>query len=131
LRVLEDLRCFSQTPFPHDAYPPYAFTSFAGEFGVSGDFFTPPSSIFGDDFVIWGGVGFTELVGVPVGYISGRAINSGMVFNGATIAGFTMIPGTYNYNLPSDTVTLHIIPEPSVVLLIGLGLAGLAARKGL
>jgi hypothetical protein len=73
-----------------------------------------------------------EVVGLPVGYTSGAPINSGMVFSDATIAGLTMIPGTYNYALPYDTITLVIegqapaIPEPSTIAIWSLlGLAGL------
>lgn len=111
----------------------YAMTSFAGAFGSSGAFFSSPSSVSGDDFFIWGNGGGTEQVGVPVGYISGSAISSGMVFAGATISGFTMIPGTYLYNIPNDTITLNIvaIPEPETyaMLLAGLGLLGFIARR--
>jgi hypothetical protein len=112
----------------------YALTSFAGPFGTSTNFFNPPSSVSGDDFFIWGQSGATEQVGVPVAYISGDPISSGMVFSGATIAGFTMIPGTYVYTLPNDTITLIIgggarVPEPATVGLLCLALAGLAVAR--
>ena len=112
----------------------YALTSFAGAFGTSLTYFSTPSSTSGDNFFIWGQSGATEQVGLPVGYVSGSAINSGMIFNSATIAGFTMTPGTYLYALPNDTITLNIgaasgVPEPGTFALIGFGLAGLAALR--
>ena len=100
----------------------FALTSVDLPFGTSTTLFSPPSSSTGDDFLIWGAGGGTPQVGVSSGYISGSAINSGMVFNGATFASLTLIAGTYNFAIPNDTIVLNIggggaIPEPGTLMI--------------
>ena len=119
----------------------YALTTFDGPFGTSTSGQKPDSST-GDDFYIWSGATSTGIaqVGVPLGYVSGSAIDSQMVFNGATIAGLTMIPGIYNYAIPNDTIVLNIrrndvVPEPGTTLiwtvLAGTGLVVSTRRRRL
>jgi hypothetical protein len=105
----------------------YAMTTFDGPFGTSSHFFDHPTSTTGDHFLIWAQGGATEQIGLNLGYVSGTNISSEMVFAGATIAGFTMIPGTYHYAIPNDTITLAIgqantVAEPTSLVLIGIGL---------
>jgi hypothetical protein len=58
-----------------------------------------------------------------------------MVLTGQSIAGMTLIPGTYTFALPADTITLEIdnnnVPEPASLALMlgGLAAAGLTARR--
>lgn len=123
-------------PGPGGPVDDYALTSFAGAFGTNATFITPPDASSGDNFFIWGDSGVIAQVGVTSGYISGSPISSGMEFDGATIAGFGMTPGTYEYTLPNDVITLNIgavsnVPEPAscAVLFAGLGLLSAVRRR--
>jgi hypothetical protein len=113
----------------------YAMTSYAGPFGTSETFFSWPTSVYGDDFFIWGQAGLTAQVGVPVGYVSFAPISSGMVFSGVTIASLSLTPGTYVYTIPNDEIILRIgsaspVPDPgSSLLLFGIGLVGVRAWR--
>lgn len=118
-------------PGPGGATTTYVLTSFDNSFGSSGTFFDSPTSFSGDSFFIWGQSGGTENVGVASGYVSGGAISSGMVFGGTTIAALDLIPGTYLFTLPNDTITLNIaaVPEPATLLLLVGGLAAAGVRR--
>jgi hypothetical protein len=82
----------------------YRLISTTLPFGTSTNYFTSGLTS-GDGFSIWGFSGGTPLVGLASGYTSGDAISSSMVLTGQSIAGMTLIPGTYTFALPADTIT--------------------------
>jgi hypothetical protein len=83
-------------------------------FGTSGNLYDSGLTLTGDAFLIWGDLGGAPLVGVPEGYTSGAPISSFMSLAGQTIAGMSLIPGSYTFDLPNDTITLEIgVPEPA------------------
>jgi len=109
----------------------YQLTSVSVPFGTSGNYFTS-SITSGDTFSIWGfAAGRQPLVGVSTGYTSGTPISADMMLPGQTIAGMTLIPGTYTFTIPSDTITLNItgigssVPEPSTLAMMLNGFAAL------
>jgi hypothetical protein len=111
----------------------YALTSVQVPFGTDTNFYSP-STTTGTGFAIWGFGGGQPLVGVPLDYVSGSPISADMRFVGQTIAGLSLIPGTYTFTVPSDTIILSIggtagVPEPRTFALFGLGLAGLLASR--
>jgi PEP-CTERM motif len=96
-------------------------------FGTSGNTYASVLTLTGDPFVIWGNLGGTPLVGVPAGYTSGL-ISAFTEIGGETIADMTLIPGTYTFSLPNDTITLDItgspVPEPATWAMMLIGFAG-------
>lgn len=111
----------------------YRLTGTTLPFGGSTAFFA--SDITGGDaFSIWGNDGGPPLVGLPRGYTSFRRMSGSMVLPGETLAGMSLIPGTYLFDLPADRITLNIfvVPEPPGWLLMlagGLCTAFLGHRR--
>jgi len=94
---------------------------------------TPMDSGSGDRVIIspLGG-----LLGVPVGYVSGAALNSTSIINGATFDTLGMSRGQYVWTWGSganaDSFTLNVIPAPLPLALLATGgLIGLGLRKKL
>jgi hypothetical protein len=114
----------------------YDLTSVSLPYGTSGPYFTS-SSTSGDAFSIWGFNGGQPQVGVSTGYTSGTPISADMTIAGQTIAGMTLIAGTYTFTIPNDTIILEIggsrVPEPSTwtMMLSGFAALGLAGYRRL
>jgi hypothetical protein len=104
-----------------------------------------PTSGTGDRFGLVGGG--TNDIAVPVGYVSGSPLSGTLFYANQTFATLGVTPGTYVWSwtnppglLPldavdhSDSLTLQIgpttaTPEPASLTLLGLGLAGMGARR--
>jgi hypothetical protein len=90
-----------------------------GIFGTGS--YTTPTSATGVPF---GVSGWTNEIGVPIGYTSGTTISGTSTFSGETIGMLGLTPGTYTYTWdgggPDHTLTVQIgsaVPEPSTAML--------------
>ena len=80
----------------------------------------------------------TGFVYVPQGYVNGSALSGSTTFANRTFTSLGLTAGTYNFSIPSDTITLIVpgtgagaVPEPSTwaMMLIGFGGIGYSMRR--
>ncbi|QJU57684.1 PEP-CTERM sorting domain-containing protein [Sphingomonas sp. AP4-R1] len=83
--------------------------------------------------------GFTPMqIFLPLGFVSGGAVNSAATYTFLTIASMELIVGNYTYTSAADSISLHIgqaapsaVPEPAswAMMVAGFGLLGAAMRR--
>lgn len=112
----------------------YSGISGPANFGSGGSFFAGSST--GDVIGLDGGGGSGGSVFLPPGYVSGTLLSGGATWDNTTLSGLGVIAGVYKWTWGSgqhaDSLTLYAgvpaptAPEPGSVLLMGLGIAGIA-----
>ena len=102
----------------------YGLTLNPGAFGTGG--FLNGNPDFGDRFGI-DVINIGGFITVPTGYVSGDLLSGSTLFSGQSFASLGLVPGTFEYGIPNDTLTVQVdrIPEAPMISLFGLGLAGL------
>lgn len=71
---------------------------------------------------------------VPRNYVSGTALSGTATWNNTSFATFGLLAGssytwTFGNGVNADTVTVHVVPEPSSLTLLGMATAALLARR--
>lgn len=107
------------TMTPADGTPAFGTAGFVG----GGASVVP---VFGDAFQFNATSGRLEL---PDGYVSGTELNATMTFENFTVDDFGITPSSYSL-LGGQTINIGtVVPEPSVVGLLGMGLIGCVFRR--
>jgi PEP-CTERM motif len=113
-----------------------AFTAVSGpsSFGSGGFFAASTGS--GDTVGISVSGVISDVLFLPVNYVSGASLSDSATWDNATIASLGLTPGTYTWTWGSgasaDSFTVQIdasAPEPGSLALFGAGLIGLAALR--
>ena len=67
-------------------------------------------------------------------YVLGTAVTGTLTWNNKTLSSMGVATGSYVWGWSTDSITLNVVPEPSSLSLVALGLGGLIAwnrrRKG-
>jgi hypothetical protein len=95
-------------------------------FGTGGT--STPSSGSGSDFLFVPG----EQLVLPQGYVSDTALTDSSTYANSTFASLGITPGNYTWTWDENQNSLVlnvIVPEPSSLLLFGVGMFGIVARR--
>lgn len=76
----------------------------------------------------------TSNIMIDQSYVLGTAVTGTLTWNNKTFSSLGVATGSYVWGWSSDSITLNVVPEPSSLSLVALGLGGLIAwnrrRKG-
>jgi hypothetical protein len=110
----------------------YRLSSSAGPFGTNTSYSRPTTNTVTNFGIVNNLSGGPQLI-ISSTFESGSSVSGGMTFSGQTFTTLGLTPGTYDYSLPNDKVTLIIagqsVPVPATIALLGLGLVGIGAAR--
>lgn len=69
----------------------------------------------------------TNNIMIDQSYALGTAVTGTLTWNNKTLSSMGVATGSYVWGWSSDSITLNVVPEPSYLSLVALGLGGLIA----
>ena len=62
-------------------------------------------------------------------YVLGTAVTGTLTWNNKTFSSMGVATGSYVWGWSTDSITLNVVPEPSALSLLAIGLGGLAMMR--
>ena len=59
-----------------------------------------------------GGASGNDVIFLPTGYTSGDTVSGSSIWSGVTLANLNLVPGSYTFVYPSDSITFNVLTAP-------------------
>ena len=110
----------------------YTATTYPSNFGTSTSLLQANSST-ASTTMMFRNLSSNNII-IDQSYVPGTAVTGTLTWNNQTFNSMGVATGSYVWGWSSDSITLNVVPEPSSLSLVALGLGGLIAwnrrRKG-
>jgi len=110
----------------------YTATTYPSNFGTSTSLLQANSST-ASTTMMFRNLSSNNII-IDQSYVPGTAVTGTLTWNNQTFNSMGVATGSYVWGWSTDSITLNVVPEPSSLSLVALGLGGLIAwnrsRKG-
>jgi len=110
----------------------YTATTYPSNFGTSTSLLQANSST-ASTTMMFRNLSSNNII-IDQSYVPGTAVTGTLTWNNQTFSSMGVATGSYVWGWSTDSITLNVVPEPSSLSLVALGLGGLIAwnrrRKG-
>jgi hypothetical protein len=105
----------------------YIATTYPSNFGTSTSLLQADSST-ASTFMLFRKTSSDNVI-IDKNYVLGTAVTGTLTWNNKTFSSMGVTTGSYVWGWSSDSITLNVVPEPSALSLLVLGLGGLCAVR--
>ena len=103
----------------------YTATTYPSNFGTSTSLLQANSST-ASTTMMFRNLSSNNII-IDQSYVPGTAVTGALTWNNQTFNSMGVATGSYVWGWSSDSITLNVVPEPSSLSLVALGLGGLIA----